>query len=166
MDGGGSHVQGIGIMNTDFNHNIIKTLTGNLPVAKSRHLSSTGTDMLHVEDICQTPRIKTFKNKKVLRKLTGFVYQINLDEEFSCVVFIKNGNEYHYDVRTSLLTDNKIITNGQPFEFIEEIVQPSDGHGSILVHRYIPAVASSTCHPATLPFDQQTQSKLDSLLQD
>ena len=145
---------------------ITQTTTGRLPAVDSWHSTSSETISPFHDNTPYTPRRKTFRGKKVLRKISGFVSRIAPDEEFSNVIFLKDGNEYAYEVRTSLLTGNKIMANGQPFEFIEEIVQSPDGQSTLLVHRYVPSVPASACHMETLPFDKETQENLDLLLKE
>ena len=106
----------------------------------------------------------TFSPRKVLRKLRGFVLDISQREEFATVVFVKDGDEYRYEVRAELLTRNKITCPGQPFEFIEEITKAPDGMGTCLVHRYTPSASESAAVKSELPFDDETRKKLKSLL--
>lgn len=102
------------------------------------------------------------ESRKILRKLQGYISQIGRDEIVVCFI-MDNNSEIEYSISSELLLNNGLKREGQPFEFIEEMV--TDPNGCFINQRYVPICDADDFSVIPLNFPEETDRKYKKLLE-
>lgn len=88
-----------------------------------RHSSSFQNNEITIEPVTPSSRHSTNKNKKVLRRLNGFLIELGENDAKVC---LQEADEiYEYYLPSTLLIEAKITAENQPFE-MDEITMKTD----------------------------------------
>ncbi len=95
----------------------------------------------------------TVKKRKVLRRLRGFIYE--MDSNNVTVIFIDKDKEYRYSFAKRILIQNGISEKNQPFEMDEVEIEDENGLAIMTEFRPMADAKSSNVTPFNMSASEQ-----------